>query len=351
MGNYPIGRLIAEARSRRGLSQEELSGGICAPSTLSKIENGMQMPSRRVYLALLERLGLSHRSCLMFVSHVDMRRSTLEEELGRLIAGAEYPLAYQALEEYLSCGEPGKGDTEECLLALSRRLGLRSAPAGWEAEVPLAEMVLCELLKQEDKAHEAGLALLELQYALGTLGVLLWRGKGQKGRALELLSAALRLTMNTFPEHLETARFFSQEELGLLFQFAVLSYELEEVVEAKRILFLLRDYMEGQWVDAEVRADMYPAILYYLSEWMGKDQRRDRQLEFCDLGIALCIQYGRLAMLPQLLSVKGCVLAACGQRRQAEPILKQAHLILQMIGDSAGAEALREQVGELFFLE
>lgn len=45
METYNIGKIIRETRTRRNISQEELSDGICSPVTLSRIENGMQKPS------------------------------------------------------------------------------------------------------------------------------------------------------------------------------------------------------------------------------------------------------------------------------------------------------------------
>lgn len=57
METYNIGKIIRETRTRRNISQEELSDGICSPVTLSRIENGMQKPSLKIEAALLERLG------------------------------------------------------------------------------------------------------------------------------------------------------------------------------------------------------------------------------------------------------------------------------------------------------
>lgn len=58
-GNGDIaGLLIRQARLRRDWSQEGLCRGICAPSYLSKIEQGKAAPSPEVTELLLRRLGL-----------------------------------------------------------------------------------------------------------------------------------------------------------------------------------------------------------------------------------------------------------------------------------------------------
>lgn len=59
-GGDIAGLLIRQARLQRDWSQEGLCRGICAPSYLSKIEQGKAAPSPEVTELLLHRLG----SCL-----------------------------------------------------------------------------------------------------------------------------------------------------------------------------------------------------------------------------------------------------------------------------------------------
>ncbi len=53
MAHYAVGSLIRDARERQKYSQEELSYGICTASTLSRIENGVQAPGKRILEALM----------------------------------------------------------------------------------------------------------------------------------------------------------------------------------------------------------------------------------------------------------------------------------------------------------
>jgi len=59
MANYTVGEILRETRERKKCSQEEVCYGICTPSTLSRIENGMQIPGRRILEALTQRLGIT----------------------------------------------------------------------------------------------------------------------------------------------------------------------------------------------------------------------------------------------------------------------------------------------------
>ena len=53
---YEMGAVISELRKRAGLSQEELAFDICTPGTISKIERGIQMPSKGVLDEILIKL-------------------------------------------------------------------------------------------------------------------------------------------------------------------------------------------------------------------------------------------------------------------------------------------------------
>ncbi len=55
---YLIDELIRKSRERKGLSQEELSEGICTPETLSRIETGKRNPTVKNFHALMKKLEL-----------------------------------------------------------------------------------------------------------------------------------------------------------------------------------------------------------------------------------------------------------------------------------------------------
>lgn len=52
-----IGKIIKYERYKRGITQEELSYGICSVSTLSRIERGLQNPSRTTITSLFKRIN------------------------------------------------------------------------------------------------------------------------------------------------------------------------------------------------------------------------------------------------------------------------------------------------------
>lgn len=56
MSNNTMGEIIRSLRKRAHITQEELAEGICSPISVSRIENGTQMPSNHVLEVLLSRL-------------------------------------------------------------------------------------------------------------------------------------------------------------------------------------------------------------------------------------------------------------------------------------------------------
>lgn len=57
MGIYSANKLIREARQKAGLTQEQMSEGICSPKVLSRIETGLTNVSPVTFQALMDRGG------------------------------------------------------------------------------------------------------------------------------------------------------------------------------------------------------------------------------------------------------------------------------------------------------
>lgn len=57
MGIYNANRFIREARQKAGLTQEQMSEGICSPKVLSRIETGLTNVSHVTFQALMDRAG------------------------------------------------------------------------------------------------------------------------------------------------------------------------------------------------------------------------------------------------------------------------------------------------------
>ncbi len=103
------GEEIRRLRIERGLSQEQLVEGICSPSTLSRIENGSQVPSNRILRLLMERLDGPGYSYAHFLSPLEFNQEVLKEDLLEAMEYGDMEKAIellQKLEQGLDEGDP-----------------------------------------------------------------------------------------------------------------------------------------------------------------------------------------------------------------------------------------------------
>lgn len=81
MNTWTVGQYIKDKRKKLGMSQTELCCGICDSMTISRLENGHNIPSTRILTALLERLGLPTDRFYALVSEEDEKIEILKEQI------------------------------------------------------------------------------------------------------------------------------------------------------------------------------------------------------------------------------------------------------------------------------
>ncbi|MCI9140500.1 MAG: helix-turn-helix domain-containing protein [Lachnospiraceae bacterium] len=103
MGNHSLGDTIRSLRKKAGLSQEKLAEGICSPVSISRIENGVQMPSSTVLDRLLAKLGTStYQICEIYYKNEEQQRF---EEEAKKISRFIYEEKIDKAKSLLSCLE------------------------------------------------------------------------------------------------------------------------------------------------------------------------------------------------------------------------------------------------------
>lgn len=97
MADYRAGDVIRLTRNAVGMTQEELSDGICSVETLSRIENNRHNIKRATYRQLMEKMGRGvHDNCAVCMGK-DM--SLLDEY--PLLEDALAKRDYHVAERYL----------------------------------------------------------------------------------------------------------------------------------------------------------------------------------------------------------------------------------------------------------
>jgi transcriptional regulator with XRE-family HTH domain len=101
MDKNTLGEIIYQLRKKAGLTQEALADGICSSISISRIENGKQMPSGKVLGQLLERLGTgTYQLCNVYYENECQAslHQTLTEIDAQVSAG-DYVQAREALQQ------------------------------------------------------------------------------------------------------------------------------------------------------------------------------------------------------------------------------------------------------------
>ena len=212
MAVYVVGDFLRETRTRKGYTQEEVSYGICTPASLSRIENGMQMPGRLILEKLFERLGTENNLFNSFVSREDME-------------------LYSAIQELI------RNITDDDVAKI-------------ESQIVIVERLL---LNTSELEHQC------LYFAKGELA----RQKDQNDAlAMELYMKAIHITLPEFDgKNSLRNNLLTFDEIMIINAIAILYAKNEEVLTAIQLGMWLKEYMENKIVDGKMKIAKYPMIL------------------------------------------------------------------------------------------
>lgn len=101
MEKNTLGEIIYNLRKKARLTQEELADGICSPVSISRIENGKQMPSGKTLDQILIRLGTStYQLCNIYYENECQAsiRQTLDD-ISSQVSSGDFIHAKAALQQ------------------------------------------------------------------------------------------------------------------------------------------------------------------------------------------------------------------------------------------------------------
>ena len=297
MAYYTVGELIRDARERQGYSQEELGYGICTTSTLSRIENGLQVPGRKILEGLLQRLGMTERAEGMYFSQREREQWELEQKLARSLRKEDFEQAEKivdCMERNIrkSSGKTYRLKTEEQYLSFARVM------IGKHRGEPL-EWVLQELLH------------------------------------------TIHMTMPEFDGHIHD-RLLTCHEIAILYSIGCICHSMGRLWDSLQLLSELKEYMERRNPDSEEMSVRYLMVIQKMSSWLYQAGMFEDALACCQTGIEHCMEYGKLHTLPALLHCKACGLAELGQYDRSEQYFFQSIALFQMMNQRERAEEVRE---------
>ena len=278
MENYIIGNILKEYRTRLKISQEDLCLDLCAVSTLSRIESGAQIPGRKLVEALFSRMGMNKS---IPITKADFQREKLEYKINDMVATGKFEI-FDLLEEYKNCG--GELNILEKQFYLFYKT--------------MAEEFFEHDYEKALKDYEEALKISIKDYNLGMI---------------------------------PNARLLTKIELMILNNISRMQYFLGEKEAAIVLMEFLRSYFEKGIMTEEEKAKNYPVILFNLENWYGKADDDKKVIELCDIGIDVCISYGKLFLFPYHIFNKGCSLIKLGKMEEGIKNLKKSMVFLESI--------------------
>lgn len=295
MPTYGMGEAIRTMRIRSGYTQEELAYGICSTGTLSKIENGRSVTSKKVFEALSERMPGLHHACISCDTETEMRRSKL---------------------------------CKRTLLYLELR------------KMKEAKRTMAEYWLLEDEKNP-----FCKQFALYTQAIYQAIKKEREEEVLPKLEKALEQTMPNYKDLFHQTKrmiLLTYDEIYILSNMGIAYGKMNKTEKALQILYYLKCYIERQKLDMTESLKVYPMILgnfAWLLERQGRFEEAERQ---CDTGIDICLATGKYTILPHLLCTKAWCLAASGNLMMAKKSRMQAQTILDITEQYCGYGSFRE---------
>ncbi len=303
MANYTIGDMVFDTREARGYSQEALSFGICSTSSLSRIENNSQVPSKRVFDALMQRMGMSMSIYSAFVSRREMEIYRLIQELVWKFENQDYTHVDRLITEL----ENGIGDTD----------------------------------------------VLEKQYLIFAKARMMKRNGEPSEAVLEKLLEAIRLTMSDFEERKNIRnRLLTFDEITVLNSIALEYYNMGQQERGLKLLYELKDYLEEHVIDEEEKAKKYPMILYNIAWRLGGEVGNHWEAyRISSMGIQYCIKHNKLVALPYLINTKACAAYEMHKQDEAKLLFHQAVTLFDICEKEGSVRHIKDEIAIKYHLK
>lgn len=312
MNEFKLGTYIKKRREELNMSQEELCEGLCAVSSLSRIENNQQDPSRNLTKNLLERLGLP-----------DDRFLALWDQKG-ISAGA---LVREIRDDVIRYEHAAKSD----------RSGIQKSIREKLAELEKA-------VGQDDRNVRQ--FLLAQQALLGGPD-----GTCSPSEKLAMQLEAIRMTSPKFdPEDFRRGH-YSSDEIVLINQIARTYSQLGEKKRAADMYDQLLRYIEKNDRELAGYAAHFCLVGHNYAINLGVQKRYSDSIEIAEKGRRLCVSRGEYQFLPGLLAIQAADYYFLGEIEKSRELYLHAYYIYNAYGDAVNREVMRQEMKEYLGIE
>jgi len=300
-----IGEIVRRRRLELGYTQAQLCAGICDPVSISRIERGQQVPSKKTLDALLGRLGLPTGKYFAFLSQEELRIEGLQKEIISANVLGDRDRGLQLLQDLEKLAEPQDLPTQQFILRSKVILGKRQG----EAIVPYSP---------------------------------------QEG--LDLLLQAIRLTTPKFDlEHLKDG-LYDLDEVKIINQIALLYDDMGQHEKTLEIYRQLLQYIEKHFQNVLQSGGLFPLVSYNYARQLLLVRRYEEALAVAQRGWQSCVSYGQYRYLPGMLAIQAECYHFLGDDAASKEKYRSAYYVYEAINDPANREIVRAEAERYYGL-
>ncbi len=304
-----LGEVIKSRRKELGLTQEQLCEGICEPITLSRLENGKQVPSFNRMKAIMERLDLPTKRAYVLLSQQ-------EQEVNRTI--------------------------DDILAEIAR---FRAAPPSERGMLRKSILKMHQHLEKIVDRDDC----LSRQFLIFS-GIVIGKESGPytptERKCMAMAGVHLthaKFNFDKFEDSL-AAGVYNENELRLMNTYCVGLVGEGNHVRAVEILRAMLNYYK-----THIRKNsdsiwlVTSALFNYANELNGLGQYSNA-LAAAEEGCKLCKESGRLYSLPKILVAKAEALFFLGKKEESLEIYTQAYYMMKAMSDNNYAEQTHAEI-------
>ncbi|WP_430508164.1 helix-turn-helix domain-containing protein [Rossellomorea marisflavi] len=281
-----VGKKIKELRKNSGLSQEELSEGVCTQAQISKIEKGLVFPYASTLYQISQKLGVDVN--YFFDIGTTPRLDYVQEVF-------------------------------EQLQIMRRTYRFR-------------EMI--DIVKAEETNPLFTQNKKNLQLLLWHKGIYLYEVEHKKDEAIEILNQAVHITDLK-------GKVMQEREIEILLTMATIYFKedinsalslYEEVIRHLQVLPHLNDYT--------IKTKLY----YNMARVLTRLNRLNESNGYCDEAIKWCLKKDSIFLLGQIHYQKGYNLELDNQLESARKYMEKALIVFEIQEDYKTVDFVREKI-------
>ncbi|MGD6802106.1 helix-turn-helix domain-containing protein [Rossellomorea aquimaris] len=285
-----VGKKIRELRRNIGLSQEELSEGICTQAQISKIEKGDVYPYASTLYLISQKLGVdvNHFFDIGMTPRLDY-----VQEVKRQLILSRRTLDYKEMKQIV--------DTE----------------------------IHNPLFSQNKK---------NMQLLLWHKGIYQYELDKDLDTALETLWSSIQLT------HISN-KYWSEREIEIMLTMGVIHFEEDQLEEALQVYKNIKQYISTipYLNDYTIKSRLY----YNLARTLTRLEEHEESIKYCRSGIDWCIEKDNLYVLGELHYQMGYNYELLDDINTGLQYMKKALIVFELQQDEKYSKYIKEKIVQL----